>query len=116
MLPCPTCTDQFRTAVVLNPEAEPFTSVKERDGEKQKQENEGTAVALPIQEQIVVDPGIPEDHSELSDDHTSENNEMDTPYLNTYQRRARHRPKILTYESLGPCTMQVRIIMTCWRE
>lgn len=48
LLPCPTCTDQFRTAVVLNPEAEPFTSVKERDGEKQKQENEGTAGALPI--------------------------------------------------------------------
>ncbi|KAI7790124.1 hypothetical protein IRJ41_004756 [Triplophysa rosa] len=87
----PTCTDQFRTPADLNPEAEPFRPVEERHGERQRKEIEETAEALP-EDQRVVDPVTPEDQSELSVDSESENDDMDTPYLNTYPRRERNRP------------------------
>ncbi|KAI7808131.1 hypothetical protein IRJ41_015734, partial [Triplophysa rosa] len=96
----PTCTDQFGMPADLNPEAKPFTLVEERKGQRNRQEIEETAKALP-EEERVVDPVIPEYQSEFSVDHESENDEMDTLYLNTYPRRERHHPKILTYGSLG---------------
>ncbi|KAF4110485.1 hypothetical protein G5714_007516 [Onychostoma macrolepis] len=109
VLQFPTSLSQCQNPACLNPEAEPFTPSVEQHREREPKRTEEDIAEEVLEERREADLGMPAVQSEISEEQASVESENDDSLpVNSYPRRERRRPRILTYDSLGqPSVVEV---------
>lgn len=111
MLQFPTSLRQCRKSVRLNPDVEPFMPNVEQHWEQGSQRIEEEIADDGPEERVEEYLGMPAGQSRESKEQASvESEDDDSIPLNSYPRRERRHPKILTFDSLGHLWWKLQLI------